>query len=208
MPLAASDIVQATFRYRFAGQEMIWVMNYRIFSTSSTQSVIEDLGTIGDKLKTTTTPNLLFYWLRVIPTNVVLHEVRTQRVRPTRSIFVQRLVNEPGTNAGGNASASNIAAVTTRKTELGGRKDISNSHIGPIGPTQIVDGKLTAAFLVIMTDLAAAMSEDQFIATPSISLRPVVLHKLGAVPPWGDVAVFSVGDTGRVMRRRTVGVGI
>jgi hypothetical protein len=207
MPLVAGDIVQVTVRSLVGGQTVLWLNNYRVFSTASTDTVLEDLAQLAVAFSATTTPLPLFYYRRVISTDTVISAVRAQRVRPTRSVFFENPVGVNGLGSG-NCQTINVAATYTRGTELAGRNQISVSHIGPISPNDYASGLLSGGFVTKLGDLAARMTEDFFTTAPDISYRPVVLHKLGFQPSSTDIETYRLGATSRTMHRRTVGIGI
>lgn len=207
MPLAVNDIVQVSYRLTALAQKCLFFMNYKVISTDSTGTVLGDQQAISNKFATTTTPNLLFYYLRCLSANVTILAVRAQSVRPVRFATSETLVGTNGTYGGANVSTCNLAAVISRASQFAGRSQISNSHVGPISEGAYTTGLITSAYKTLLSDLAAVMLADQFTTTPSIGLRPVILHKLGSTPFSDPVVSYKIGDSVRVMRRRTLGVG-
>jgi len=145
-------------------------------------------------------------YLNLLPAQYDWYETWIQVISPTR--YVKDVF------AGGGAGTSaidghwaNSAAVLTRRGEEANRKNISTLHICFPSEAPAVAGKVPAAYKTDMGDFANQVKATQALAALSVNLVPVIYHKTGT-PNYSAIKSVLTQDTVRVMRRRTVGVGI
>lgn len=147
-------------------------------------------------------------YLLCLPSNYTLDQMWIQLIGPTQR-YVKIIVPQAlqGTQPG-NADTANISAVITRTTEKAGRSQVSSLHV-PLGNSSVfmANGRVSPAQVVGLQALADLLPE-QIGGAPNLSLDPVIYHgpppKLSA-----DRIVDAVPQqTVRVMRRRTLGLGI
>jgi len=152
--------------------------------------------------------SLIELFLNCCPTNYTLEEMWVQAVGPTQR-YVKRVEAEGASGEFGfTAETANVSAVITRTTEKSGRSQVSALHI-PIGADAnwLTNGLLDATLLTPLLALAADIP-TQIGTVPATTLDPVIYH--GPVPAAvpDDIITATPRQTARVMRRRTVGVGI
>lgn len=144
-------------------------------------------------------------YLACLPATYTLLEIRAQRFKPTRSAYSSVFpVGAVGTNAGA-ATTANDAAVITYRTAFAGKGQRGNMHIGPMPDAGAAAGLITNAYKATLGVLGNAMLAS-FIPPGSGSLCvPIDYHKASNLfDLWQS---FRLGDTARIMRRRTVGIG-
>jgi len=148
-------------------------------------------------------------YLACLPSQYELDSIRGQIIAPNRRVYSETLRGVPGTHLD-TLETANLASVITLRTAFAGRNQVGNKHIGPIPSSGAVMtlGELTGAYKTLLTTLAGALMASIVPAGIAAVARPCIYHPDGAVPPntdWVESAI--VGETVRVMRRRTVRLG-
>lgn len=147
-------------------------------------------------------------YLGLLPPQYTLNKWRGQVIYPDRLVIreVARGVNGAHPE---DTETGNQAVALTFRTELAGRNQVSNKHIGPIpqGPLTQDNGMLTAAYKGLVSDLGQAMESGIADLAINSVWVPVIWHG----PPPGlsptEITSWTVGDTLRTQRRRTVRLG-
>lgn len=208
MSVASNDIFLATLDGSANGQRIMLTATYRIVSITSPpfdeKSVSEDmaarLGAGGaDVLETA--------YLNCMPSNYTLNKISVQKIWPVR----YRRYEEVSGNAGNIANvalSSNVATVLSFHSEMAGRSQVANKHIGPLATAVgwYTGGELTAGYKAVLGALRNAMLLN-VTAAGWYTAAPTIYHPGDVVPKWNDITNGQVLDTVRVMRRRTVGLG-
>jgi len=145
------------------------------------------------------------------PENYTHQQTWIQAIKPDR--IMKRIVNVnlDGTFAS-TAATANLAAVIERRAEIADRKSVSTLHVPLPEPVDVgVSGIITvAAYKTRLETLATEMLQNITSGggAPTV-LKPVVFNPKPAAPPGNRFVIqTTVQDTVRVMRRRTVGLGI
>lgn len=137
-----------------------------------------------------------------------------QVVGPVRYRKIQRSLGD-GTGLLSSGTA-NIQGSITRYGEFGLRSAIGGIRV-PISSLEVSDGKLSPEVTALMQALADEMEETQAVGSPLVTLIPQVgvPGYTNATPPEripvtnsSDLAECVVQDTARVLRRRTLRLGI
>lgn len=152
-------------------------------------------------------------YLVCLPEDYHLSESWFQQLTPTRARkgVLERDLNG-GIEAPGNMA--NIAAFISRHGSGGTRHDNGGVHlVAPSGVTYISGGVLTAPYKAILQGLADSMIESFTVTTVPgnvYTFQPTMFFKINEPPFLGSTPIVAsnVQDTSRVMRRRTVGLGI
>jgi len=157
--------------------------------------------------------NLLAFDFRACcPDNWDHTETWIQCVHPDRVMKRVVPINLPGAFPL-SAMHTNLAAVIERRAEIADRKSVSTLHVPLPEPSDVgVIGVITdPVYLGKLNDLATEMKQDITSGggAPTI-LRPVVFNPKGLPAPVSNrfIVQTTVMQTMRVMRRRTVGLGI
>jgi len=154
-------------------------------------------------------------YLACLPDNYVLRRWTCQKIWPTRYRQYNYIRDVNGTHGEG-AETANLAGVLTMQTRIAGRGEQGNKHIGPLphGPTSVDEGLLVAAYKTLLTTLGTKLYADIPVVALGLVCKPIVLHRElddeGHIINMTSTDIFTaaVQDTIRVMRRRTVGLGI
>lgn len=206
MGLLNNDRVQVQFRGTCFGQQIILNRMYLISGdfplgtsvNTDLQSILTSViaGGVNDQ----TTP-----YLACLPATYTLNECRAQRIKPTRSAYSSQFpIGFVGTNANA-ATKPNCTGSITFRTALGGRGQHGTAHIGPAPDAAAVAGILTAAYQTLLGNLGTPLL-GSFVPPLSGSLVVPILwqRKTDTFQLWQS---FFIGQTSRVQRRRTVGIG-
>lgn len=207
MPLAAGSIVLITWQSEYQSQRYLLTHTYRITATNSTQDTAADTFSIALFFSASDAGSLTSKYRICLATDTVIRTVTAQPIHPQRLVRRSINVNFPGTSSG-TASTGNIAAVLTLRTQLAGRSQVSNKHIGPPATVDIGAGLIGANLQAAMLNLAMEMDDPQSVPADGVNLielSPVIFHKASGLH---DVIVSNVVSTRLgTMRRRTLRVG-
>lgn len=135
--------------------------------------------------------------------NVDLVQLVYQWIYPTR---YHRVIKAPSVLNGGlvdTCNAPNVAQVITRSGDIADRHGIGTTHVPGLGTGSYADGELLAGQKVLLDTLAGFMDDKYRTDT----MFPVLYNRTN--PAQSRVITRAAAQsTVRVMRRRTVGVGI
>jgi len=209
MSVSAGDVFAAYVIGDIFGQRTMLTLGYKITAVGSAVSEAAAAVQIAFNLsgQVGSTVNLESPLRAVLPPDWELISIRAQRVRPIRMALQELILGVNGTHAS-STEATNQAAVITMRSQLAGRKYVSNKHIGPLpqGATVQTNGLLTPAYKALLQDVADKLNLVMVDVPLGMTAEPGIINAdLGV-----NFTKFTVGipqDTIRVMRRRTVRVG-
>jgi len=203
------DIVRVSIEGTSFGQVIIMTRTYAVTQVGSAPVDLYDFAeAVVGEVDTGGPRDLVTPYVSCLSNDYITQFVSAQVLKPTRGRAFNQERNVPGSLGG--AGQANLAGVITLQTRLSGRGQESNMHIGPIPNAGSAGG--------IITDLqrdAFDNLKDTFLSTiPNIftnyELTPCIWHSKIPGPSIFYDFIFQgyVQDTTRVMRRRTVRVGI
>lgn len=210
MPLAVDDIFLVTTVGECADQTILNTFYYRIDELGvaplptdlQAQSILADaLFGVADILKSA--------FLDCLPQNYTLNDVWVQKVFPARYRKTVESQAAEGTILA-DALATNLAAVVSRFGIEANRHNIGGVHIGPVptGTDYQIDGQITGTYKSKLITLGGAMLEEvDLLGSNKIKWVPTLFAATGT-PVHADIMTTVAQNTLRVMRRRTVGLGI
>lgn len=209
MPLAANSIVQLSYLSEWASQRVMLVRNFVVTANNSTQTVPADLGSILAKFSAGGAGTLLGSYLDCLAENVTVKKARVQAIYPLRTSYVEAPVGLAGLFTG-DADWGQSCGVVTVRTDVAGRNQVGNVHVGPLADPTVVEGYLTEFVKLKLAALGANLAGSWSVTAGagSISLSPVLFHTTAVPPSYSIITNASVQDTAREIRRRTVGAGI
>lgn len=205
MPLDIGDKFLVTFVGELDSQTTLSTFKYVCTAVTGAPSDITAQDALYAKLNTI--GELVSKYNGCTSTQFLLKEMWIQKVFPIRLRKQVYVVNESGL-FGDDQGTANIAGVITRTGGLGERNNISSLHI-PIGTgTQCINNgviqiDLKAAMIALVNKLIVSV----VTTTPAATYSPSIWGKDPSASPVPIVTGFPQ-DTVRVMRRRTVGLGI
>lgn len=203
--IVVTDKILMTFYGELAGQKILNTFPLVVTAVTGAPDLNDALDVLFAKVNAV--GELRSAFLNCCATNYTLTQIWLQCVFPVR---YKKRTYPVGMNGAGEdvSAAANIAGVITRTGDLAKRNNTGSLHV-PIGSTSlsIVGGRLTATQKGLMTTLGTKMKgtigTDGLVVDYSFSLWG---NQVGNLPVPVTAAVPQ--DTSRVMRRRTVGLGI
>ena len=209
-PLATGDIVEIIIRSDVLNQACLTVLHYKVGSTVFAGTYFAQLDEINAHFNVdaiTSFPNAL---ANVMAPNTTVSSLTIQRVYPTRSPYKRYNATYAGNYPTGTCLTPNISAVVTKQSEAAGRGRAGALHVPGISSDAILDGRLSAGMRAAM-DTFASFVDDPYVPVGGslYMLTPGMFNpRLGAGANFKAVVTAYTEDTVRVMRRRTVGLGI
>jgi hypothetical protein len=178
---------------------------YRVSSVTGTPNQHDVFDALDTKLKTSN--NLVDKYLACVTHDYVLLQIWYQTIAPGR--FAKYPVTAVGKIGAftGESQTANLAAVITRRGDLGNRHNVSTLHV-PIGTddNSMEDGELTVDLKAVMDALAIQMNSSITLSSPVTGLAPVINNGPNA-NDYSPITNTFTGDHIRVMRRRTLSLG-
>lgn len=208
MGLLANDIVQVRWNVFSQGQAIMLVRTFKLVGGGGNPAndVINDLNDITDSLKPGGATPITTAVLNCLPSNAQINSLTAQAIYPTRSAqWEEGLTGQTGL-WDGTANVPNNAGVIVFRTELAGRDQVSLAHVGPMPTNGAVAGILTVDYVAALLALANQLVTTIEIAGFEGNLRPVIYHRSNNTST--QLINVTIRNTSRVMRRRTVGLGI
>jgi hypothetical protein len=215
MAIEDGNIVQVRFKGVCFLQEILLIQTYRcVGNFPGPSSYTTDLTTIINSINTAGAYDIVTSYMLCLPPQYSLTDVIAQVIYPTRSVAIDVISVTPGTNANA-ATAANDSSSLIFQTQKATPKKLKSGHgqtsvrkIGPIGDGMRTGGNLTilakAALVNLGNKLLASLTYP--VGGPTVAtLVPTIFHRKDNT--YDDLSNFYIGDTARVHRRRTVGIG-
>jgi len=203
-----NQVYLVTLFGRLNNQTVLNTFMYKLSLVPAAQTVATAYGVINTALN----PIHLLQdkFLAVAPDNYHLVRKYVQCIDPVRYAKGEFAVALDG-YAGSDANTCNLAAVITRRGEEANRRNVGSLHIplpDPIGVAE--DGEITdATYKGHLGELATEMLNPLQDGLATWKFDPVLFNiKRGIGAPRIPIVGTAVQTSVRVMRRRTVGLGI
>jgi hypothetical protein len=207
MAYAVGDIVEVTWQQLMFSQQVLNVQHYRCVSSTSSGSDVGDNASFANHLASLTgAGQLIDLWAGALAPSWELKSVKVQKISPVRSAYVTASINQMG-QAATTTQLSNLAVVVSKRGTSGTRSGQGSIHFAGWPTNFFTGGEVQAGIDTWWNNLEPLWSATQVVATIPASLQPVIFNP-GATPNYQTVAVWQLQDTARVMRRRTVRVGV
>ena len=199
------SIIQAGIETVVNGQRLLNVLHYKV-KLESTEPDAKDeqenfatqlnaVGGIVAKMRAAMSQDATVV-------RVVAHFIRDQRfARSTLEITGAGLIAE-------DCTAQNVTATLTKRTAFAGRWAVGSFHLGGLPVTGYVSGNLEPVYKGLVEDLANQLLVEITVPITGGTYTPVLLHPPAAHDGSTELREIDVQETLRVMRRRTVGLGI
>lgn len=201
--LQQGDVCLLTYRGTLFGQRVMTVLRFYVTTASARDTVIEDLADVAEFYQDTAN-ELTAAYLEALTGQVTVAEVRAQRIYPTRSIYMSKVIDEVGVNPG-TAETANICGVLTKRSALAGRHGVGSVHFPGLSATDCVDGTITGGYQTKMGLFGAALIGTKTIVGSGLAFR--FCTGAGTYGPLSQIIETVPQDTCRVMRRRTLRIG-
>lgn len=204
--LSIGDLALYTLRGSLYDQKIISTYGYLVDAITGTPDLFVALDALIEKLNDV--GGIRATYLGCCPPEYHMEEEWAQKISPTRFRAVKNVVDEFGLFTDGQARTANSAASITRRGDEAVRAAVSTLHV-PIGQSgeEIAEGRVTQALLDALNVHAAQIKLDVTTVVGTVTWTPVIPNP--ANPGLSIVITDAFAqDTVRVMRRRTVGLGI
>lgn len=205
-PILPNDIWLVQVYMSIYSQRVIANFHYRVVTPGTEATPFElcdaintkfkAAGGMMDKMKACTSETLFYDF------------VQSQRIFPQRTVLVTGIDGDIG-DLDAEQILTNSAAVITRRTVLAGRDQVSNLHmVIPQTGATVAAGEVTPGWKLLAEPLRAALYTD-IVTAGGTDLEPVIYHQGVPAPDhYQEVHSAVIQDTARVMRRRTVRLGV
>jgi len=206
MSLPVGAILEVTYLGRLLNQLTMNVRHYYVAAQSTTPGFTDEIENILGYFSGGGIGALLPAYLQALPENLTVQQVSVQVVRPDRLRRQSNTINQGG--LGPETAVSNVQASITFTTRLSGRDQQGGMRV-PASPANAEAGNWSAAYQTDLTTLAARLSESFTEPDGDGIYQPCVFHRTKAAPnDHTDIVAFIIQPTTRVIRRRTLGVGV
>lgn len=207
-PIAAGDIVQVVIESRVEGQTMLNVLYFKANEAEVGSTYFESLEKLIESVVSDLNTAIVARMTPLMGPNAQVTNVQAQRVYPTRDVYRRQPLGEPGTHVD-DCDATNVAAVIVKQSSVAGRGRSGTFHLGGLGSTSYALGEMTNDAVGLLTALGDSLDDKQPGVGDTEQWIPGMFNaSLGAPNNFTTIAATAPRKTLRVMRRRTVGVGI
>lgn len=200
------DIFTVIFKGTIAGQTILSTFAYKVLTLDGNPTV----ASIYDGMHTaldTAVGGLRDRFLDLCPDNYFSVSSIFQKVATIRVASKTFETVLPG-NYGFTAATANLAGVITRRGEFANRRNVSSLHVPyPDQETGLTGGLVTTNWRTVASALETAMKAPITLAPSATTMQPVIYNRLGS-PNNAPIVTTVSNQQLRVMRRRTVGLGI
>jgi len=199
------SIIQATIKYVCNSQVCLNVLHYEVQNVSSHDSAQDEQLAFLSRFNAVS--DVIAKLKDCLSQEATIVEAWAQFIRPTR---YAKSVLELDAIGGvvSDCHAQNLAATIVKRTEFGGDWAHGSLHLGGVPNNGYSGGLLEPAYKDLVEVLAAQLLEDVASPTGGGIYAPVLLHPPAAHGGSTLLSGSEVMDELRVMRRRTVGLGI
>jgi len=208
MAVSIGDVLEVALVGDVNSQRVMTVLHYRVAVAPTEQDALVMQDDFSNLISQGELYDIETAYLACMGTNYTLKQRRVQWVYPIRyraSVLTPEL---PGT-ANGQCEAQNLAMVITKRTNFAGRRHIGSVHVPGIIASFYDNGLIATAGGTAAQGLIDVL-EDQVAEDGGDGIfEPCIWHRgqQGALAS-NLITNWTYQSTLRVMRRRTVGLGI
>lgn len=207
IPIQAGAVVQMVFRSDLCGQRVLNTFYYRLssilpFPSPDYRGVLNEMADQFDAVG-----GMRDKYIAACPTNMNIQTYTLQPVWPIRQRYLSYNVATAGLATTGSTNTANIAASIKRVSDVIGPKGVGRVQI-PATKNGVANGMVDPAY--IAADLLGLADQMPLGITTAAGydFRPILFSVNEGVTSTTEVIDTVVEDTARVMRRRTVRLGI
>lgn len=207
-PISVGDIVQVVCESRVLNQVCLNVLYYRARKALPAISYAEGIDLLNQAVGGASEASIKAQMVPLMGDNTKFIRVQAQRVYPTRDLYYRLTMTRDGM-APTVCNASNIAAVITKRGLTAGRGKAGSFHLAGLTDQHYALGSLTEEGTDLMERLADKLNDPLVSDGGEFVFEPGMFTPgAGAGLNWNYIGACDVQPTVRVMRRRTVGLGI
>lgn len=202
------DVLEVTYQMTLYGQRLLTVLHYKV--TTAPTVVTDPLLSQADvlnEIKNGGAQDRVTVYRNCVSNNLNFDALTAQYVYPGRWRRSTLNINVAG-SVSGSAGSANIAAVIEKTTDLAGKANRGSVHVPGIQNGQYSNGLIGTTLnnnLVLLADkLITTINES---GAGAGVWKPIIFHRRFPATTSQIWNSYTIQQTVRVMRRRTVGVG-
>lgn len=201
-----NDVIQYTMEYDILSSTCLNVLHYQV--TNLTGPYVDGQSLLLEFLASQSgISGMINACTAALASNCTLVRHSAQKVYNLRYVREEELLNLPGTNAGTECTASNVAAVITKLPIIAQKGVVGSFHFPGLPADAYTAGSLTVAYGAFMSSIATRLIVQHNLTVSGALLVPILFRR-GPFNAFNPVVSTVRQTTLRVMRRRTKGVGI
>jgi len=207
VPLPLNAVAQVVISSRLWGQRILNTFYYQFQGVpDSAIDYRAYITALGDELNAP--GDLAAKYYACVPHNQNVDFMTVQTVFPIRQRYVKLDINAVGDGAAGNSDTANLAWSMRRVSTTIGPRGVGRVQV-PVGTLYRLGGELNPAVGASeRTNFGIQMLQETVTTTPPATWVPVLFGISGGVTNVSPLVECVPEQTLRVMRRRTVGLGI
>jgi hypothetical protein len=206
MPLPEGAIIELTYLGTMYNQTIMNVRHYYVAAQGTTPGVTDEIENFLGHFVDMGVGSVLPAYIACIPEELNVNRVIAQVLTPTRLRRQFETISQNGLAS--SSPVTNVQASITFTTLLSGKDQQGGMRLCA-APVAALDGVWTAGYQGLLTTLAARLSETVAEPDGDAIYAPCIYHRTKAAPlNRTEITGFVIQPTTRVIRRRTVGVGV
>lgn len=206
IPIQDGAVLEVIFWSRLSGQRIMNTFQYKMTSPPPVDHDYRaELELVAQFIMGTN--GLLEDYLPMLPTDMIVDRLTIQPVWPIRQRYMSWTIAQNGTSTFASANTANQAVSIKRTSETVGPRGVGRVQI-PVPRTAVVAGLIDPAYITTEAQAMADEMLDPMVTSTPITWEPCLFSVVGGVAGTGILIGTEVETTARVMRRRTVGVGV
>lgn len=210
MAVQTGDILQARWEYSYQSQTYMTMAAFQYEGAGTGLDPLATALAVATWMGGGVAGNTLLFDLltSLIPTNVVIERTVAQWVYSTRYVPQAYVVGTSG-EYGGTCSTGNISGVLTKQSTFSGRRFVGSLHIPCLPSLAHANGLIVQNYKNAMVNFAVEYKRTYALpGAAGNNFVPIIMPKNpGALAPAKIASIYPQPQV-RVMRRRTVGLGI
>lgn len=207
-PIAVGDVIQVVIESEVLSQVCLNVLHYRCEVQPAGATYDGALFDVMNAVGIGDDENIVPKMRPLMGENARVFRIQAQRVYPHRDHYVRDTIDQDGL-APVVCNAPNLAFVLTKQGEKIGRGRSGNFHLAGVTDQHYALGFVTEAGIDLMEALADKLGDPIVPQLDAFGYRPGMFNPaLGADLNWNPIVAVTPQPTVRVIRRRTVGLGI
>lgn len=206
IPIQTGAVIEVIFWSRLAGQRVMNTFQYKMTSIPPLDHDYRaELELVAQFIQGTN--GILEDYLPMLPTDMIVDRLTIQPVWPIRQRYMAWTIGQNGTSTFTSANTANQAVSIKRTSETVGPRGVGRIQV-PVPRTAVVNGLIDASYITTEAQAMADKMLDPMVTSTPITWEPCLFSVVGGVAGTGLLIGSEVETTARVMRRRTVGLGI
>lgn len=206
MPLPLGAVLEMSIQGECLGQTILNVFHYEVTTVSTTPSVATEVTNFLTKWRNAAIAGeFMANFLACMPANYTVRKYTGQAIRPERYVRQAQVIPDIGSRE--NTSVSNLQASITFQTAFAGRSQVGGKRM-LMTEVDADGGFISNALRGALTAFSLNCALPISVTAGGGIYTPIIYHR----PPLIDTRRTIIGafpqETVRVIRRRTVGLGI